>query len=220
MKPRVAASKLARAAEDTVKAALARSTLPVTLFFSPTTFAALAMLCAERDTTIPLLILALIKSAVMDRSSYNILNEDESGDRQFLAKQWEREKSTAKQASTVDSALVETINSGDLPDAEKDALRHIVDSAPTPQESAKKPRKKPYAKPALREASAADFVMAPPIAEAGPCVGSTTRVAVDTLRGYRALGWPDSRILTECPSLTQTDLDAAWAYAAREPDPA
>ena len=45
-----------------------------------------------------------------------------------------------------------------------------------------------------------------------------SRIAVWVLVGYRRLGAPDAEILQAYPSLTQADLEAAWAYAAANPD--
>lgn len=39
-----------------------------------------------------------------------------------------------------------------------------------------------------------------------------TRITVWVLVGYRKLGVTDSRLREFYPGLTQTDLDAAWAY--------
>jgi uncharacterized protein (DUF433 family) len=39
-----------------------------------------------------------------------------------------------------------------------------------------------------------------------------TRIPVWTLEAYRRLGWDDSRILTNFPTLRQTDLLYAWLY--------
>lgn len=44
------------------------------------------------------------------------------------------------------------------------------------------------------------------------------RLPVWVLVGYRRLGMPDADILRAYPSITPTDLEAAWKYAAAHPD--
>ena len=41
-----------------------------------------------------------------------------------------------------------------------------------------------------------------------------TRIPVWAVVNFRRLGASDAQILTAYPSLTQSDLDAAWEYAA------
>lgn len=41
-----------------------------------------------------------------------------------------------------------------------------------------------------------------------------TRIPVWTLEGYRRLGWRDSEILENFPTLRPSDLAQAWAYVA------
>jgi uncharacterized protein (DUF433 family) len=45
-----------------------------------------------------------------------------------------------------------------------------------------------------------------------------TRIAVWTLESYRRLGWNDEQLLSDYPTLRQTDLDAAWIYVSRHQD--
>ncbi len=44
-----------------------------------------------------------------------------------------------------------------------------------------------------------------------------TRIPVWALVQYRRLGWSDTQILENFPTLRQTDLTQAWAYAAAYP---
>jgi uncharacterized protein (DUF433 family) len=44
------------------------------------------------------------------------------------------------------------------------------------------------------------------------------RIPVWVLDGYRRLGLSDARILEAYPSLTPSDLEAAWKYADAHPD--
>lgn len=39
-----------------------------------------------------------------------------------------------------------------------------------------------------------------------------TRIPIWGLEGYRRLGWSDEKILENFPSLSQQDLENAWAY--------
>ena len=48
--------------------------------------------------------------------------------------------------------------------------------------------------------------------DGGEACVRTTRVPVWVLVGYRKLGVTDERLLEFYPTLTQADLDAAWAY--------
>jgi uncharacterized protein (DUF433 family) len=45
-----------------------------------------------------------------------------------------------------------------------------------------------------------------------------TRIPVWTLANYRHLGASDEEILVAYPSLTRSDLEAAWTYAAAHAD--
>jgi len=44
------------------------------------------------------------------------------------------------------------------------------------------------------------------------------RIPVWVLVGYRRLGRSDADLLRDYPSLTRADLEAAWEYAAANPD--
>jgi uncharacterized protein (DUF433 family) len=44
------------------------------------------------------------------------------------------------------------------------------------------------------------------------------RIPVWVLVGYRQLGLNDAEVLRNYPSLTVTDLEAAWEYAAAHPE--
>jgi uncharacterized protein (DUF433 family) len=44
------------------------------------------------------------------------------------------------------------------------------------------------------------------------------RIPVWVLVGYRRLGKSDANLLRAYPSLTQADLEAAWEYAAANPE--
>jgi uncharacterized protein (DUF433 family) len=44
------------------------------------------------------------------------------------------------------------------------------------------------------------------------------RIPVWILVGYRRLGKSDADLLVDYPSLTAADLEAAWEYAAANPD--
>lgn len=46
----------------------------------------------------------------------------------------------------------------------------------------------------------------------------TTRIAVWMLVESNRLGRTDAELLADHPGLTQSDLDAAWAYSATHPD--
>lgn len=45
-----------------------------------------------------------------------------------------------------------------------------------------------------------------------------TRIPVWTLHAYRQLGWDDTRILENFPTLRPSDLVYAWLYADANPD--
>ena len=48
----------------------------------------------------------------------------------------------------------------------------------------------------------------------GDAVIVRTRIPVWSLEGYRRLGWGDTEILENFPSLRASDLVQAWAYIA------
>ena len=48
----------------------------------------------------------------------------------------------------------------------------------------------------------------------GDAVIARTRIPVWALEGYRRLGWSDTEILENFPSLHAGDLVQAWAYVA------
>lgn len=56
----------------------------------------------------------------------------------------------------------------------------------------------------------------------GVCGGSARvgsfRIPVWVLEGYRQLGATDAKLLEAYPTLSQKHLEAAWAYAAANPD--
>jgi uncharacterized protein (DUF433 family) len=56
----------------------------------------------------------------------------------------------------------------------------------------------------------------------GVCGGDAciagTRIPVWVLEGYRRLGESDAGLLRNYPTLTQADLDSAWAYVAEHKD--
>jgi uncharacterized protein (DUF433 family) len=41
-----------------------------------------------------------------------------------------------------------------------------------------------------------------------------TRVSIGSLENWRRLGWSDTQILKNYPTLRTVDLEAAWAYVA------
>ena len=57
-----------------------------------------------------------------------------------------------------------------------------------------------------------DVIRKTPGVMGGEACVRTTRVPVWVLVGYRKLGVTDDRLLEFYPALTQTDLNAAWAY--------
>jgi uncharacterized protein (DUF433 family) len=52
----------------------------------------------------------------------------------------------------------------------------------------------------------------PGVAGGSACI-VRTRIPVWTLEGYRRLGWTESKILANYPTLRAADLVHAWAYA-------
>ena len=57
----------------------------------------------------------------------------------------------------------------------------------------------------------------PGVSGGAACV-SRSRIPVWTLEGYRRLGWRESRILDNFPTLRAADLANAWAYVAAHQD--
>ncbi len=65
--------------------------------------------------------------------------------------------------------------------------------------------------PTFPKAKSAFISKTPGVVGGDACVGNT-RISVAHLIAFRRLGATDSELLEGYPSLSQADLDAAWAY--------